>query len=121
MGEPDVEPFVFGSAQDNGGMDVGVGIPENTLKISHKIRWASQKVNTLQGERVTTIAICRLKTHNPPMDVYTVVQGLPDGVIKAGNALIGRFMVQEAVARTYVGAYADTISVCFFFFPSNTI
>lgn len=114
MDDPDVDPYIFDLAQDDGGMDVGVGIPEKTLKISPNIRWASQKVNTLLGESVITIAICRLKVNDPPMDVYTVVQGLPDGVIKAGNALIGRFMVQEAVARTYVGAYADNLEVCFF-------
>jgi hypothetical protein len=110
---PDVEPYTFALAQDNGGMDVGVGIPEKALKIPPNIRWASQKVNTLLGESITTIAICRLKMNDPPMDVYTIVQGLPDGVIQDGNALIGRFMVQEAVVRTYVGAYADNFEVCF--------
>jgi len=109
MDDPDVERYLFDLAQDDGGMDVGVGIPEKTLKISPKIRWASQKVNTLLGESVTTIAICKLKMDEPPMNVYTVVQGLPDGMIKAGSALIGRFMVQDVVARTYVGAYADNV------------
>jgi len=107
LDDPDVEPYAFTVAQDDGGMDVGVGIPENTLTISHKVRWASQKVNTVQGEVATTIAVCKVKTIDPPMEVYTVVQGLPNGVIKEGTALIGRFMVQEAVMRTYVGAYAD--------------
>lgn len=42
----------------------------------------SQRVNTLNGERVTTIAVCTLIMNDPPMEVHTIVKGLPDGVVK---------------------------------------
>lgn len=112
MQDPDDDPFVFALAQDDGGMDVGIGIPESTMTISTKNRYATQLANTSQGQANSTIAVCRLQVGDPPMDVYTIVQGLPEGMIQAGNALVGRFMVQDAVVRTYVGSYADQHEVC---------
>lgn len=40
MSDPVIDPYVFDLAQDNSGMDAGIGIPECTLKITYKTRWA---------------------------------------------------------------------------------
>ncbi len=40
------------------------------MTISTKNHYAPQLVNTRQGQANSTIAVCRLKVDDPPMDVY---------------------------------------------------
>jgi hypothetical protein len=87
-------------------MDCGVGLDENSITLGPLVRSASAMGKYIEGgkemTREITIAVCSVKTDTPPIEVYTIVNGL-----NKKEPLLGRFILHDAVVRTYVGLLAN--------------
>jgi len=101
--------YQFDSVQDDSGMDCGVGMNEESIELGPLVRSASHSSTRLEGMKEvtdeTTIAVCSVRIANPPMEIYTIVNGL-----KKKEPLLGRFMLHDVATRTYSGILSDEIS-----------
>jgi len=98
----------FPIAQDDSGMDAGIYVNESDVELPDiGIRSASIISSYLEGSKViqmeSTIAVCKVKILDPPLEVFTVIQGL-----QKKEPLVGRFMIQDAVNRAYSGYLAQS-------------
>jgi len=103
--------YRFQSVQDNSGMDCGVGFPEGAFNLdSPTVRWCSNRVAQLVGntrvEKDQTIVVCKVKTGDPPMECYTILNGLEN----VSEPLLGRFILHDSVVCCYTGAFAKPVS-----------
>ena len=87
-------------------MDCGVGLDESSITLGPLVRSATAMGKYLEGgkemSQEITIAVCSVKTGNPPIEVYTIVNGL-----KKKEPLLGRFILHDALVRTYIGTLAN--------------
>jgi hypothetical protein len=83
-------------------MDCGVGMPETALELGVLVRSASHSSkyldNGIEKTRDATIAVCSVKIGSPPIEMFTIVNGL----VKE-TPLLGRFMLHDVVTRSYCG------------------
>lgn len=96
--------YTFEAVQDYGGFDCGVVVPEKSLEktLHWKDRYTLQTTafieNGIEVKRNFHVAVCKVKIEQPPMEVFTLVQGLD-----RDEPLLGRFMIHDVSTRVYVG------------------
>jgi hypothetical protein len=104
--------YTYKTVQDDNGMDYGVGMPAKELQLSPTTRWATETYSYLTDSGVetsidVTSAVCKVITEEPPMEVYTILNEL-----QKDEPLLGRFMLQDCVLRSYAGILSDPVEVC---------
>jgi len=96
----------FKSVQDDNRMDCGVGFPESEIKADDTIRKCTNRVtqfiNNALVEKDQTIVVCKVKTGEPAMECYTILNGID----RLEEPLLGRFILHDSVVRSYTGACA---------------
>lgn len=86
-------------------MDCGVGFRESSIRLNSPVtRYCTHKVTQIVGSSVVakdqTIVVCRVQVGNPPIDCFTILNGIDN----LSTPLLGRFILHDSTIRTYVGA-----------------